>query len=267
MAEQILGCSGDTTPAQQSAICIHTNRITDVCLDKDCIEDLRVYLTADSQALLDRSAGARARSVELLQVYINVEELGFQRGYYSVDLIFYYRVTGEVTANGVRAGTLDGVSVFSKRVVLYGGETGTKRFSSLGPVAPGSIVRQLPEAVVEVVDPMVLSSRVLESCANCPRELTEIPDEVQAVFGQEIVLDSTGRCQFITIGQFSTIRLQRDAQLSVPDGQYCVPQKSCCSDTGCQEDPCDIFSRIDFPYQAFYPLKQGNDQTENGAGC
>ena len=65
MAEQIPEQSG-VMPAQQGAMCIHTNRITDVCLDKDCIEDLRVYLNEDAQALLDKSAGARARSVELL---------------------------------------------------------------------------------------------------------------------------------------------------------------------------------------------------------
>ena len=244
MAEQIPGRSGDDAPAQQNAICIHTNKITDVCLDKDCIEDLRVYLTVDSQEVLNRSAGARARSVELLQVYINVEELGFQRGYYSVDLTFYYRVFGEATANGTRAGSLDGVAVFSKRVVLYGGESGTKLFSSRVSTQPTLSPWQLPEAIVEVIDPMVLSSKVLESCAACPRELTEIPDEVRAVFGQELVLGNEGRCQFITIGQFSTIRLERYAQLSVPEGRCCIPQKSCSSDVGRQEDPCDIFYTI-----------------------
>lgn len=262
MAEQIPGRPGDAAPVQQNMICIHTNKITDVCLDKDCIEDLRVYLTTDSQEVLNRSAGARVRSVELLQVYINVEELGFQRGYYSVDLTFYYRVFGEATANGARAGALDGVSVFSKRVVLYGGESGTKLFSSRIPTQLRFGARRLPEAIVEVIDPMVLSSKVLESCGACPRELTEIPDEVRAVFGQELVLDNNGRCQFITIGQFSTIRLERDTQLSVADGNYCIPQKSCSAETGCQEDPCDIFSRIDFPYPAFYPQGKAAEAEE-----
>ena len=265
MAEQIPGRSGDTAPAQQNTICIHTNKITDVCLDKDCIEDLRVYLTTDSQEVLNSSAGARVRSVELLQVYINVEELGFQRGYYAVDLTFYYRVCGEATAKGVRAGALDGVSVFSKRVVLYGGECGAKLFSSRVSTPPVIGAWQLPEAIVEVVDPMVLSSKVLESCGTCPRELTEIPDEVRAVFGQELVLDNSGRCQFVTIGQFSTIRLERDAQLSVPDGCDCIPQKTCCGEAGCQEDPCDIFSRIDFPYHAFYPQHKSCETEECAA--
>ena len=37
---------------------IHTRKITDSCRDKDCIEDLRVYLTTGSQALLDTAARA-----------------------------------------------------------------------------------------------------------------------------------------------------------------------------------------------------------------
>ena len=251
MAEQFPEQSG-VMPAQQGAMCIHTNRITDVCLDKDCIEDLRVYLTEDAQALLDQSAGARARSAELLTVSIDVEELGFQRGYDSVDLTFYYRVRGDVTSGGVRAGELDGVAVFSKRVVLYGGESGTKIYSSRQ--SPLELyMQQLPEAIVEVIDPMVLSSRVLEAGPDQPQEVVEIPEQIQELFPQALVLDGDGRRMYLTIGQFSTVRLEREAQLTLSGGRYCMPTKSCCADSGCQEDPCDVFSRIDFPYQTFFP--------------
>ena len=43
----------------REAVSIHTRKVTDSCRDKDCIEDLRVYLTRESQALLDASAGLR----------------------------------------------------------------------------------------------------------------------------------------------------------------------------------------------------------------
>ena len=52
---------------------IHTKKITDSCRDKDCIEDLRVYLTTSSQQLLDTAANARVRCAELLYTYIDVE--------------------------------------------------------------------------------------------------------------------------------------------------------------------------------------------------
>ena len=43
------------------AMSIHTRKITDSCRDKDCIEDLRVYLTGGSQQILDNAANVRVR--------------------------------------------------------------------------------------------------------------------------------------------------------------------------------------------------------------
>ena len=57
----------------REAMSIHTRKITDSCRDKDCIEDLRVYLTKASQCLLDSAASAKVRSAELLYTYIDVE--------------------------------------------------------------------------------------------------------------------------------------------------------------------------------------------------
>ena len=50
--------------AIREAVCIHTSKVMDACRDKDCIEDLRVYLTRDSQAILDGATTVRARSAE-----------------------------------------------------------------------------------------------------------------------------------------------------------------------------------------------------------
>lgn len=259
MAEQVSERACGCAAGDMDALCVHTNKITDVCLDKDCIEDLRVYLTEDAQGLLNDSAGARARSVELLRVYIDVEELGFQPGYYAVELTFYYRVRGEVSANSPRTGTLEGVAIFRKRVVLYGAQSTVKSFSSRGVPYGG----QLPEAVVEVIDPMVLSSRMVEG-EQTGREVTDIPEQVRQQFAGTLMLENFNRTLFVTIGQFSTIRLERSAQITVPGGRSCIPQKSCCADSGCQEDPCDLFSRIDFPYQAFYPQRPETPTAETG---
>ena len=57
----------------RSALSIHTRKITDSCRDKDCIEDLRVYLTKSSQAILDGCGGAKVRCADLLYTYIDVE--------------------------------------------------------------------------------------------------------------------------------------------------------------------------------------------------
>ena len=57
----------------QKTFAIHTKKITDSCRDKDCIEDLRVYLTTASQNLLDCAAGARVRCADLLYAYVDVD--------------------------------------------------------------------------------------------------------------------------------------------------------------------------------------------------
>ena len=57
----------------QDTMSIHVRKITDACRDKDCIEDLRVYLTRPSQQLLDTAANVRVRQAELVYTYIDVE--------------------------------------------------------------------------------------------------------------------------------------------------------------------------------------------------
>ena len=57
----------------RQAMSIHTRKVTDSCRDKDCIEDLRVYLTQCSQTTLESATSVRARSAELIYTYIDVE--------------------------------------------------------------------------------------------------------------------------------------------------------------------------------------------------
>ena len=109
-------------------------------------------------------------------------------------------------------------------------------------------------SVVEVLDPMVLSSKVVEvNC--CPREGTvkQIPEAICGCFDEELVLCGEERRLLVTLGQFSIIRLERDAQLVVPVLDYSLPTKECSDNPGCAEDPCELFSKIPFPAQAFAP--------------
>ena len=46
-----VNCSADDL---REALSIHTRKITDSCRDKDCIEDLRVYLTVGVTMMCDR---------------------------------------------------------------------------------------------------------------------------------------------------------------------------------------------------------------------
>ncbi len=114
--------------------------------------------------------------------------------------------------------------------------------------------------MVEVLDPMVLSSKVREVCEErCQEDLVvQIPTNVAAMFDEELVLSPQRRQLFVTLGQFSIIRLERDVQLVVPVVDYALPTKECCEAPGCAEDPCEMFSRIPFPAAQF---------TANGCDC
>ncbi len=242
----------------QDTMSIHTRKITDSCRDKDCIEDLRVYLTKASQCQLDNTASARVRCAELLYAAIEVEPVAFDRNHYCIDVTFYYRILADAVLGVARPVTLCGLAVFSKRAVLCGEDSCAHIFTSdtrLG--GPDGISRRSanrPTAVVEVLDPMVLSSKVKDVCeCTCGETVAQIPGGVRELFDDELVLTGDQRRLYVTLGQFSIIRLERDAQLVVPVVDYSMPTKDCCDSAACTEDPCDMFSRIPFPTRQFSP--------------
>ena len=246
----------------REAVCVHTDKITDSCLAKDCIEDLQVYLTVPSQQALDCAVSAKARYVELLHVGVHVETVPYSTGYYTVDLTFYYRVIADASAAGGRPTTVTGLAIFSKRLVMFGGETSARSFSSRSGVS--CLCKQaiqagnVPEAIVEVVDPMILGSRVQEvcSCNCCPPSPPVIPEAILGCFEEQLVLDGESKRLLVTIGQFSIARLERSTQLLIPTFDYCIPSKTC-KNVGSSntESPCEVFGQIEFPMDAFFPSK------------
>ncbi len=259
----------------QEALSIHTRKITDSCRDKDCIEDLRVYLTKGSQALLDAAAGAKVRCAELLYTYIDVEPVAFDRNHYCIDVTFYYRILADAVLGNARPAALYGLAVFSKRAVLCGEDSRAHIFTSDTRINDADGLTRYkanhPTAVVEVLDPMVLSSKVREIC-DCNKDTTvvQIPGAICNMFDDELVLSGESRRLFVTLGQFSIVRLERDAQLVVPVLDYSLPTKECC-DTGgcCAEDPCEMFSRIPFPAAQFAPRgcdRQAEPESDD-CGC
>ena len=259
MSEHCQDCLSCNPEDLHQALAIHTRKITDSCRDKDCIEDLRVYLTQGSQAILDTAATAKVRCADLLYTYIDVEPASFDRNHYCIDVTFYYRIFADATVGTTRPAALYGLAVFSKRAVLCGEESAAHIFTSntrLGEV--DGLTRysaNLPTAVVEVLDPMVLGSKVREVCdCKCGDHLShQIPAAIQGMFDEPLVLSGEQRRLLVTLGQFSIIRLERDAQLVVPMVDYSIPCKECCEAAGCAEDPCEMFSRIPFPTGRFTP--------------
>ena len=256
MSEQITDTLRCNPQDLREAMSIHTRKITDSCRDKDCIEDLRVYLTTGSQQQLDCAANARVRCAELLYADIEVAPVAFDRNHYCIDVTFFYRILADAVVGTSRPATLYGLAVFSKRAVLCGEDSSAHIFRSTLPLgsidSPTRVYANRPTAVVEVLDPMVLSSKVQEVC-SCDCASVQIPAGIRAMFDEELVLSGDRRRLFVTLGQFSIIRLERDAQLIVPVLDYSIPTKECCDAVGCGEDPCERFSRIPFPEKQFAP--------------
>lgn len=63
----------------REAVCIHTNKVYDSCKSKECIRDLRVYLTAESQQFINNNCvSVKPRAAELLFVNIDVEKVPYK---------------------------------------------------------------------------------------------------------------------------------------------------------------------------------------------
>lgn len=155
MSEQCMDTLRCNPQDLRQAMSIHTRKITDACRDKDCIEDLRVYLTTGSQQTLDSAANARVRCGELLYTYIDVEPVAFDRNHYCIDVTFYYRILADAVVGTNRPAALYGLAVFTKRAVLCGEDSCAHIYRSDTRIgSPDGATRlhaNRPTAVVEVM--------------------------------------------------------------------------------------------------------------------
>ena len=242
----------------REAVCIHTRKIFDSCRDKDCIEDLRFYPKLSCVETLNRAQSVKAGSAKLLYVYVDTEPVSFNRGFYTVDMRFFYQVSLQAYLSCSCPVTVEGLCVFDKRAILFGSEGSAKIFSS--QMRAGGCDVQLtreanaPIAVVEAVDPIVLDARIVDCCGRreCDCDLCEVPGFINECFGGELSSGDEVRRVYVTLGQFSIVRLERDTQLLVPVYDYCMPDKECACGDGC-DDPCALFRTINFPVGEFFP--------------
>jgi len=239
-------------PEIRESVCVHTRKIYDSCRDRDCISDLRVFPAGDAQAALNNASSVRAKSAELLYVGIDIEELAFNRGYYSIDARFYCKINGEASVRGL-VEPFTGLSVFNKRVILFASEGNAKVFTSDAglPDARTLCGTSKPKAVVEAVDPIILEMRMLDPDENADSEIFDAPEFVRDVFPGGVSPAAPGRRLYVTLGQFSIVRLERDSQLMIPSCSYCMPGEDCSG--GGDNDPCTLFDRISFPVDEFFP--------------
>ncbi len=199
-----------------------------------------------SQPYIESAFSVRPNSAVLLYADVDVDEITFNRGYFTVDVTYFYEVTG-TTFPGEN--TVRGLCVFNKRVMLFGSEGSAKIFASDGSYADSATQ---PVAVVECVDPITLNMKLVDACpTGLVADVRDVPANILEHFGEDLVLNDGVRLLLATLGQFSIIRLERDSQLVVPVYDYCLPDKECVSNS--EEDPCTMFSHIRFPVEEFFP--------------
>ena len=276
MAEKITAAQNAQTPQPGQAcesVCIQTNQIYDSCKEKDCLEDLNVIFTAPEQELINRAINVKCRSAQTIWVYADVEEVPFNDGFYTGDIKYFFRITLDVFTGISAPVQVDGLATFDKKVILFGSEGNAKIFSS--NYIPGASDTQLveksnmPKAVVEVVNPICLSAKLENDC-RFPCDVSSVPEFICGCFNDEFVSPNGNKTVLVSIGIFTICKLEREVQLLIPSYDYCIPQKECVSAT--DNNPCELFEKIQFPYDEFYPPKrdeyeQDFDYRSNAGRC
>jgi len=270
MEEKLTGSFGC-----KEKVCIQTDKIYDSCRSKECIECMRVYLTETGQEIVDRAIDVKCKKAEVIWVFTDVEKMPFNKGYYTVDLNFFFRITLDVHTGVSRPVCVEGVATFNKKVVLFGSEGSAKIFTS--KYKEDSFDPQLwqktnmPKAVVEVVDPICLGAKFSEAGDNCCRYASEdydicnIPDCVKRVFEDRFIgCQANQRRVYVSLGLFTIIKLERNVQLLIPAYDFCIPEKECVIST--PDDPCELFANINFPVDEFFPPVE-DCLSENSINC
>lgn len=262
----------------RDAVCIDTYRILDSCRDKDCFENVRVFLSECGEEMLRRGAGIRAKTARILKAYIDIDPVPFNRGFYQLCVKLYIRITCEVCVSPGNVREFDGVAVVEKKVILFGSEGNVSVFRSETGCSgfchnSGGCKKSsnLPIAVLETVDPIILDSKVVEEC-RCKCFVTCCDDIPGDVCGQldEHIVDGGEMKLVVTLGLFSVIRIERPCQYVINATEYCVPDKQCFEAE--DSDPCMLFRQMEFPTSEFCPphlgtVAKSDFRCEKNCGC
>ena len=239
----------------KEAVCIDTSRIYDSCCDRDCLSDLRVHFTDRAQNIIDCAKSVRTKKAEIINTCIDVEEVPFNKGCFSVDITFFFKIYLDVfTTPGCDTQRVCGLATFSKKCVLFGGEGSVKTFSSEYRSDDNDkqlpCVKTAPRAKVQTVDPIVLDTALCKPDECCDDCQCKIPYCVANCFDGDFGNSRDVTAVKVTLGLFTIVQLERDVQMLIPAYDFCIPKKECCFNT---EDPCDSFRRIKFPTKEFFP--------------
>jgi len=270
-------CEKDISKIRE-AVCIQVEKIFDSCREKDCIEDAKVIFKNSHciRKIINEAINVKARKAEVIDVFADIEEVPFKRGFFTVDVKFFIKVTLDFFIpnghgpSGTKIVEKTGLVVFDKKVILFGSEGNVKIFKSHfvengvdTPIKSSLQQDNLPISKVEVAEPITLNAKIedihdklFEHCCSMeqmPRHIvaTLAHDEVEENEEHHGDNEEPNRRVVVTLGLFSIIKLARLVQLLIPAFDFCVPHKECIAST--EENPCELFETIEFPVDEFFP--------------
>ncbi len=257
------GCARDN-------ICIDTMRILDSCRDKDCFEDVQVFISDFGQEIIEKTGSIRVKNTKIVCSNIMIDPIQFNRGFYQVTVRFYTKICFEACLCLGKTQEFEGIAVTEKKVVLFGNESNVRTFKSspatefCTPCIEPEEGSNEPTVVVEAVDPIALSVKIKEkqACCHCCCCADDIPERVCACLNNALCdYRENGKRLYVSLGFFSVVRIERPAQLVVSATEYCIPDKECVMTD--DDDPCKIFEKMAFPISEFCPCSSGNQRTMN----
>ena len=256
--------------------------------------------------MIERALSIRSGKAELLNVQIDVEPTGFNKGFYSVDIRYFYKITAEAYVGAARPIEVTGLAVFDKRTILFGGEGGAKVFSSeyaLDEMDVQALNKtNSPTAVVEVVDPLVLGMKLVDpnDCCNpccpppcnpcCPPNNNFCPPNSGCGCDCPTNMPGCGvndccdvppnvcncfGCDLSFCNDKKRLHITL-GQFSIirleRDSQLLIPVYDYCLPTkecvgaASNDDPCELFRQVQFPVDDFFP-PSGSIQGDNSCCC
>jgi hypothetical protein len=264
---------------------IKAERVFDSCSDKDCLTDIPV--TLDTGVLPCQYTMVKCKNVWVENVNIDIEPLNFNRGFFSVDITYIFRVElcvyEKPTSQPVK---IFGTASVSKNCVLYGSDVTTNAFSTNADYinvvnsCSGDDIK-LPTATIQVAKPVILDARIGSyfwgnhhhhhhhhdcGCGGCPPPPPS-PCTPQPFVGgenqayQPEMPNPNTQLVYLTLGVFSVIELSRPVTVLASTYEYTIPTKEC---HNVSESPCKAFDKLSFPIDEFSPQTLSEN---SGCGC
>ena len=270
---------GSTTGCcRDKSTCIDVDKIYDSAKDKECIEDLKVFLDCDGQEIVDNATNIRCTSAEVLWAQISVHDVAFNRGYFAVDIRYFFRICFEACVCG-KSREFCGIAVYDKQTIMFGSEGNVSIFTSeavnsgiCGGIPNESIteaVSNMPKVILEVAAPICLAVKAVDKaykygCCCCSCE--QIPEGICHRCGCNPVSDDYGsKTLYVTLGLFTLTRMERPVSILLDCVDYCVPERESSVLSDSTTDPCTIFKTMSFPTCDFFPPSCG--AVSSGIAC